>query len=245
MINHGKLSPMGPASGHLHGSQGHLSLPLLPWALRCFQGRKIQPAPHPPRWAWLIPGSPTFIPSRLGHQEGEFFIIPNAAHFKELCSRLSRLPPMPPTPVFLQPRGFLRASGTWLEPVVPLPVPMNTHSPCSPGPCPSQHRLDPCLACLNRASNLVLPWAPSPISLPVEKTSCAEALSKNKTKQKTQLRNQSWPGIFLPLRHLRNGQPCWVLFPSFSYSPCNFCLCASRRRRVWLNAVIVRVTEAP
>ena len=94
--------------------------------------------------------------------------------------------PMPPDPVFLQPRGFLRASGTWVEPVVPIPVPMNTQSPCSPGPCPSQHRLDPCLACLNTASNLVLPWAPSPISPPVEKTSHAEALSKKKKKNTTQ-----------------------------------------------------------
>ena len=36
-----------------------------------------------------------------------------------------------------------------------------------------------------------------------------------KKKKKTQLRNQSWPGVLLPLRHLRNGQSCWVLFPLF------------------------------
>lgn len=146
---------------------------------------------------------------------------------------------MAPNPVFLQPGEFLRASGTWLGPVVPIPVPMNTRSPGSPGPCPSQHRLDPCLACLNGASNLVLPWAPSPISLPVEKTSHA------KKKQTNQLRDQSWPDLPLPLHHLRMGSLAGFCLPPFSYSPCNSCLCTSRRRRVWLNAVVVRVTEAP
>lgn len=152
--------------------------------------------------------------------------------------------PMPPDPVFLQPRGFLRASGTWVEPVVPIPVPMNTQSPCSPGPCPSQHRLDPCLACLNTASNLVLPWAPSPISPPVEKTSHAEALSKKK-KKKHNSEIRAGQASFSHCVTFGMGSLAGFCFPSFSYSPCNLCLCASRRRRVWLNAVIVRVTEAP
>lgn len=146
---------------------------------------------------------------------------------------------MPPNPVFLQPCEFLRASGTWLGPVVPIPVPMNTRSPCSPGPCPSRHRLDPCLACLNGASNLVLPWALSPISLPVEKTSHAK--KKKKTTQKSELDRASFSHCIT----FGMGSLAGFCFPPFSYSPCNFCLCASRRRRVWLNAIVMRVTEAP
>ena len=116
---------------------------------------------------------------------------------------------MPPNPVFLQPCEFLRASGTWLGPVVPIPVPMNTRSPGSPGPCPSQHRLDPCLACLNGASNLVLPWAPSPIRLPVEKTSHAKK-KKNKPTQRSELARPP-----APTASPADGQSCWVLSPPF------------------------------
>ena len=56
------------------------------------QGKKTQDLPSA---SWDGLGSflaVIFIPSSLGHRDGEFVIIPNAAHLKRLCSWLSQLP---------------------------------------------------------------------------------------------------------------------------------------------------------
>lgn len=152
-----------------------LCLQPLPWALQCLRGKKNQALPiRFLGWTWLLPRV-IFIPELAWPRRGG----QNSSQMQ--LTEETLLTARSHGPGAAQPHhGFLIASSAGLEP-----------GACAFQPRAQEHRtlvlLAPTLprsgwtlasACLNGASDSVLPWALCPISPPLGNTSHAEALPK-------------------------------------------------------------------